>query len=114
VWWAFSEVSAADMARFFHHLLQLIPKQFVGYARWLLSTIESSQSWGIPAVARPEFQVFFKGGWLPKSEGLVNQVARLERPHETFALAVLTRGDPSMEYGESTIAGVTARLLGRR
>ena len=91
----------------------MIPGRFDGYARWLLSTIEPSESWGIPVIARPEFQVFFKGGWLPKSEGLVNQVGRLERPGIVFALAVLTGQDPSMVYGEQTIQGVTARLLGR-
>jgi hypothetical protein len=112
-WWGFTEISAADIARFFYKQDSLIPGQFDGYARWLLSTIEPSESWGIPAAARPEFQVFFKGGWLPKSEGLVNQAARLERPRDTFAMAVLTRGDPSMAYGEETIKGVTARLLGR-
>lgn len=111
--WGFTEVSAADLARFFLNQETLIPRQFEGYARWLLSTIEPSESWGIPAVARPEFQVFFKGGWLPEFEGLVNQVARLERPGIVFALAVLTIHDPSMVYGEQTIEGVTARLLGR-
>jgi hypothetical protein len=110
--WGFTEISAADMARFFSIQDSLIPHQFEGYARWLLSNIEPSESWGIPAVARPRFQVFFKGGWLPEIEGLVNQVARLERPHETFAMAVLTRDDPSMDYGEDTIEGVTALLLG--
>lgn len=112
-WWAFTEISAADIVRFFYHQDRLIPGQFVGYARALLSSIEPSQSWGIPTVARPEFRVFFKGGWLPKSEGLVNQAARLERPHDTFALAVLTRNDPSMAYGEETIEGVAEELLGR-
>jgi hypothetical protein len=111
--WGFTEVSAADLARFFFHQDELIPRRFVGYARWLLSTIEPSESWGIPAVARPEFQVFFKGGWLPEVEGLVNQVARLERPGIVLGLAVLTKHDPSMAYGEQTIEGVTARLLGR-
>jgi hypothetical protein len=111
--WGFTEVSAADLAGFFFHQEALIPRQFRDYARWLLSTIEPSESWGIPAVARPEFQVFFKGGWLPEFEGLVNQVARLERPGIVFALAVLTIRDPSMAYGEQTIEGVTARLLGR-
>ncbi len=110
--WGFTEISAADMARFFLIQDSLIPQRFVGYARWLLSNIEPSESWGIPAVARPRFQVFFKGGWLPEIEGLVNQVARLERPHDTFAMAVLTKGDPSMDYGEDTIEGVAARLLG--
>jgi hypothetical protein len=111
--WGFTEVSAADLARFFLHQDSLIPPRFVDYARWLLSTIEASESWGIPAVARPEFEVFFKGGWLPEVEGLVNQAARLERPHITFSMAVLTTHDPSMEYGEHTISGVTERLLGR-
>jgi hypothetical protein len=110
--WGFTEVSAADLARFFLHQDALIPRRFDGYARWLLSTIEPDESWGIPAVARPEFHVFFKGGWLPEVEGLVNQAARLERPGIVFALSVLTVHDPSMAYGEQTIEGVTARLLG--
>jgi hypothetical protein len=111
-WWAFTQVSAADMARFFYLQDKLIPRRFDGYARYLESTIEPSQSWGIPAVARPEFAVYFKGGWLPE-EGVFDQVARLERSHITFAVAVLTAGEPSMAYGEQTIAGVTQRLLGR-
>lgn len=111
-WWAFTQVSAADLAHFLYVQDTLIPHRFDGYARWLESTIEPSQSWGVPAVARPEFAVYFKGGWLPE-EGVVNQAARLERPRITFALALLSSDGPSMAYGEQTIAGVTLRLLGR-
>ncbi|HEX3910051.1 MAG TPA: serine hydrolase [Solirubrobacteraceae bacterium] len=111
--WGFTEVSAADLARFFYGQDRMIPPRFRDYARRLLSTIEAGESWGIPAVARPEFRVFFKGGWLPEVEGLVNQAARLERPGIKFSLAVMSTHDPSMEYGERTIEGVTARLLGR-
>jgi hypothetical protein len=46
-------------------------------------------------------------------EGLVNQAARLERSGISFSLAVLSTHDPSMQYGEHTIAGVIERLLGR-
>jgi hypothetical protein len=63
-------------------------------------------------VARPEFAVYFKGGWLVE-EGVVNQAARLERSGITFAVALLSSGDPSLAYGEQTIAGVAQRLLGR-
>ena len=107
-------LSAADLARFFYRQDSLIPGRFDGYARWLLSHIEASQSWGIPAAARPRFQVFFKGGWLPASEGLVNQAGRLERRRIHIAVAVLTTHDPSMAYGEESIAGVTARLIAKR
>ena len=111
-WWAFTQTSAADQARFFFALERLIPPRFSGYARGLLSGIEPSQSWGIPPVARPRWQVFFKTGQLP-SEGLFNEVGRLERPGVTFTIAVLTTGDPSMEYGEQTIHGVAGALLSR-
>jgi hypothetical protein len=111
--WGYTEVSAADLARFFYHQDAMIPPRYVDYARWLLSTIEAGESWGIPRVARPEFQVFFKGGWLPEVEGLVNQAGRLEGHGIVFAMAVMSTHDPSMEYGERTIEGVTARLLGR-
>jgi hypothetical protein len=112
-WWAFTQTSAADQARFFSLLAQLIPDQFYGYARGLLMGIDPSQSWGVPAVARSRWQVFFKGGWLPM-EGVVNQVARLERPGVTFTIAVLSSGEPSMGYGEQTIEGVARALLGGR
>ena len=40
-----------------------------------------------------------------------NPVARIEGHGRTFALAVMTDGDPSMTYGEGTIQGVAAALL---
>ncbi|MEA2315133.1 MAG: hypothetical protein QOI03_1825 [Solirubrobacteraceae bacterium] len=109
-WWAFTQTSAADQARLFFMLERLIPARFYGYARGLMSGIEPSQSWGIPPVARPGWEVFFKTGQLPE-EGLFNEVARLERRGVTFTIAVLTAGDPSMSYGQQTIEGVAATLL---
>jgi beta-lactamase class A len=110
--WIFTQISAADQARYFFMQDELIPARFRGYARYLLSSIAPDQSWGVPAAARPGWRVFFKGGWLPESLGLVNQVARLERGGQKFSVAVLTDGDPSMAYGELTIEGVAARLVG--
>jgi len=51
--WGFTEVSAADLARFFFHLDGLIPRRFDDYARWLLSGIEASESWGNPGGGAP-------------------------------------------------------------
>src|SRR5947208_16099818 len=84
-WWAFTQGSAADLARFFFDQDALIPPRFDGYARQLLSTIEASQSWGIPAIARPQFSVYSNGVWM-QEEGVVIQAARLERPRHTFGL----------------------------
>jgi hypothetical protein len=114
--WANAMISAADQARFFYEMKRLLPHEFRHYANHLLSHITSSESWGIPAVARPRgWKVYFKGGWRPTSRGqLVHQVARLRRPHMRIAMAVLTDGDPSMGYGINTIEGTTGRLLSRR
>jgi hypothetical protein len=111
--WANAMISAADQARFFFDIKRLVPHGFRHYALHLLSHITSSQSWGIPAVARPRgWTVFFKGGWRGTSRGqLVHQVARLERSHDRMALAVLTDGDPSMGYGIQSIEGTAGRLL---
>jgi hypothetical protein len=111
--WANAQISAADQAKFFFELDSLIPREFVGYARYLLSTIAGYESWGIPAVARPRgYNVFFKGGWRGTGLGqLVHQAARLEGPASTFSIAVMTDGDPSMGYGIETIQGVTGALL---
>jgi hypothetical protein len=111
--WGTALLSPADQARFFFEMDSLIPKEFVGYARFLLSTIEPSQSWAIPAVARPlGYKVFFKDGSEPVgSAQLVHQVARLEGHGRTFAMAVMTDGDPTMQYGIDTIAGVASALL---
>jgi hypothetical protein len=113
--WANAQISAADQARFFYNINHLMPRQFLRFGRSLFAHIASYQSWGIPHVARPDWRVLFKGGWRSTGRGqLVHQVARLERKHATFSLAVMTDGDPTMGYGIGTIEGVTARLVGGR
>ena len=111
--WGSAMISAADQAKFFFEMDKLIPHEFVGYARFLLSTIANYESWGIPAIARPlGYAVFFKGGWRPSPDiYLVHQIARVQGHHHTFSLAVMTDGDPDMSYGIDTIQGVTGALL---
>jgi Beta-lactamase enzyme family len=114
--WGNAQISAADQARYFLEMDGLIPARFRHYADHLLSHITGYEAWGIPAVARPRgWTVYFKGGWRGTGRGqLVHQVARLRKPHDRVAIAVMTDGDPSMEYGIETIEGVAARLLPRR
>jgi hypothetical protein len=110
----FSYVTAGDQARFFFNMDSYIPSQHRAFAHFLLSHIIDQQSWGIPRVARPSWQVFFKGGWIgPKKDPftLVNQVARLQRGDLTWSMAVLTSGNPGWPYGPVTLEGVAQRLL---
>jgi hypothetical protein len=52
--WGTALLSPADQAHFFFIMDSLIPKEFVGYARFLLSTIDPSQSWGVPVIVQLE------------------------------------------------------------
>jgi hypothetical protein len=109
--WGVSQITAADQARFFLRIDELVPPAHRRYARKLLSSVTKGQRWGIAPVARRRnLKAFFKGGWVP---GITHQVALLERRRDgqRIALAVLTRNSPSMAYGEETIEGIAARVL---
>jgi hypothetical protein len=112
--WGIARITAENQARFFADIVDLTAPVYRDYARALLLSIAAEQSWGIPEVARPQWQVFFKGGWLTNERGsLVHQVARLEREGSSWAIAVLTDGNPSDGYGRETIRGIGEHLLRR-
>ena len=115
-WWTDAQITPADQARFFYNMDRLIPKQHVGFARGLLSSIVSYQSWGVAKAGRARgWKVYFKGGWRGTARGqLVHQAARLEMPGERIVIVVMTDGDPSMGYGIATVEGIAARVLSAR
>jgi hypothetical protein len=113
--WGRAKLTPCDQALFFLHMDPLVPRAHRAFARQLLSHIVGYESWGIPEIARPAgWAVFFKGGWRTTTRGqLVHQIARLERKGEpSIAIAVMTDGDPDMDYGIGTIRGITKQLLG--
>jgi hypothetical protein len=111
--WALSQVTAADQARFFADMDRLIPAGRRGLARALLSRFGRYRGWGIPQVAlRLGWRPFFKDGWIPTARGQsLLQVVRLERRGVTFTVAVFADGQPTPEYGVTTIRDVAWLLL---
>jgi len=109
--WAGARITAADQARFFLRIDELVPAVHRRYARKLLSSIIGPQRWGIARVARRErVKVFFKGGW---RADVTHQVALLERSGRRIGLAVLTTHSPSMAYAVETIERIAIRVLER-
>jgi Beta-lactamase enzyme family len=111
--WGAVHFSAADQARFFLRVDRLVPPRSRGYARGLLSSIVGYQRWGFARFSvRRGWRTFFKGGWRQTGLGsLVHEAALFERGGRRFALAVLTDGNPSHDYGAETLRGVARRLF---
>jgi hypothetical protein len=109
--WGLSTITAREQARFFFRLQRYIPERHRAYAMHLLTRIISRQRWGIPPVAPDGWKLHFKGGWSGRPSWRVNQVMLLRKPPRRFSLAILTREQPSKEYGEHSIEGVAKRLL---
>jgi Beta-lactamase enzyme family len=110
--WGGCQVTARDQARFFLRIRALLPRLHRRYAMSLLRRIVPYERWGIPPAAPEGWHPYFKGGWFRDDDGWrVHQAALLRKGGRRIAIAVLSRGSPSLEYGAATIAGVTARLL---
>ena len=109
--WGLSEITPGEQARFFWRLERYIPERHENYAMRLLSRIVPSQRWGIPPAAPRGWKLHFKGGWSGRPSWRINQVMLLRRPQRRFSVAILTREQPSKNYGQQTIEGVARRLL---
>ena len=109
--WGYAQISAADMALLFSRLDRVLPARDREFAKGLLGSVVAEQSWGIPAAAEG-WSARFKGGWRTTEAGqLVSQAAELRRDGRAISLAVLTDGQPSMEYGIATVEGVAERVV---
>jgi Beta-lactamase enzyme family len=111
-YWANAQLSARDMARFMDRLNEVLTGPHADFAAGLLAAIIPEQRWGIPEATPEGWRIRFKGGWRGTELGqLVHQIARLERGRRDLALAVLTDGQPTMDYGIETVRGIAERLL---
>jgi D-alanyl-D-alanine dipeptidase len=115
-YWASARITALDQARLFLRVDRIVPRGNRAYARRLLASIVSYERWGFSRFAqRAGFRAFFKGGWRGTASGrLLHEAALFERRGTRFAMAVLSDGNPTHEYGTDTLRGVAARIFGRR
>jgi beta-lactamase family protein len=110
--WGGSDIDASDQTRFFLHYDAHIVARHRATAMQLLRTIVPEQRWGVGRVRPDGWRLYFKGGW-GSGTGLVDhQVALLTHGRHRVAVAVLTTGNPNHAYGQQTLRGVFARLLG--
>jgi hypothetical protein len=111
--WGYAQVTAADMARFFSRVREVLPRPHRQTGMGLLASIAPEQRWGIPRAAGEHWKVHFKGGWRETGAGeLVHQAALLRGDDgRRMSIAVLTDAQPSRAYAIHTVRGVAGRLL---
>jgi hypothetical protein len=110
--WSNVKVTAADMASFMFRLDRLLDVPNGDAGSEMLASVISSQAWGIPQAAPEDALVRFKGGWRPGETGqLVHQAAAVSIDGDTYAIAVLTDGNPDQAYGRDTIRMVADALF---
>jgi Beta-lactamase enzyme family len=109
--WGLSLTTARDQTLFFLRLEQLLPDRHRAYALRLLQNIVPSQRWGMGQTIPEGWTLHFKGGWGSGTGAVDHQVGLLRRGEHRVAIAVMTVGNPSHEYGKATLEGVSRRLL---
>jgi beta-lactamase family protein len=109
--WGLSRIDAADQARYFLHVDELVAPRHRAYAMRLLNTVTPTQRWGIARVQPFGWRLYFKGGWGSGTGWVDHQVALLTRGDERVSVAILTHLDSSHAYGKETLRGIAARLL---
>ena len=109
--WGLSTVSARDQASFMFRLERYIPERHESYARYLLSHIARSQRWGLGRLNRPNWDLFFKGGWGTGTGAVCHQVAFLERGDKRIAVAIMILDSPDHAYATETSRALGDRLL---
>lgn len=108
--WGDTRITAAGQTKLFLRIDRYVVRRHRATALRLLRTVVAPQRWGIARAPRPGWALHFKGGWGDYGE-VDHQVALLTRGQRRIAVAILTTGFPSHDYGKQTLEGVARRLL---
>jgi beta-lactamase class A len=109
--WGSTGITAAGQTKLFLRIDRFVVRRHRKTAMRLLGSVVAAQRWGVARAAPPSWALYFKGGWGSGSGAVDHQVALLRRGRRRVAVAVLTTGSPTHEYGKETLEGVARRLL---
>ena len=104
--WGLTTITAGAQARFFCRIERFVPKRHRDYALRLLSRIVAA-----PALGDPAGRAGAAGSSTSRAAGRaapswrINQVMLLRRPPRRFALAILTREQPSQDLRRAVDRG---------
>ena len=117
--WGESGASAHAVAALFAELAlgERISAATRTQALALLAAVIPEQRWGVSAgleAQRPHWRIALKNGWYPTTAGgwRVNSAGLIsdDRGEPRYVIAVLTAGQPDLDYGIATIEEITRQI----
>jgi Beta-lactamase enzyme family len=112
--WGLTEVNAHDELLLLRLLVtknKVLDGASRAYALNLMAQVIPSQRWGAPAGAPANVTVHVKNGWLPDPAlWVINSIGDFTHRGGAYSIAILTRDNPSMAYGVSTVASVASPI----
>ncbi len=110
--WSITSTTAADQVALVRDLVlpnRVLTDPSRAFVLNLMEHVIPSQAWGISAGVAPGATVALKGGDMPVGAGtVINSIGWVRGHGRDYAIAVLTTGDPSAQYGIQTLSIVSA------
>jgi beta-lactamase class A len=114
--WGLTTTTPADQITLLRQLVApgtLLAPDARSYALSLLENVTQDQRWGVSSGVPAGVTVALKNGWLPLdaagTDWQINSVGWVSGAGRDYLIAVLTTGNPSEQYGISTVNALSAR-----
>lgn len=105
-WWGHSTTTTRDLVQLMNHLVlgtYLSPGRRA-YVRELMSTVTSTQTWGLGDGLPDDVHVELKNGWGPRSDGYrLNCVGHVSGRGRSYQMSILSRSANGYTYGQATV-----------
>ncbi|WP_255945546.1 class A beta-lactamase-related serine hydrolase [Streptomyces odontomachi] len=110
--WGLSQVTAGDQLKLLQLLTSdnpVLDRPARTYALNLMRRVVPEQRWGVSAGAPGTAAVHLKNGWLPRTTHgwRVHSIGAFTDGGHDDGIVVLSQGDPTMDYGITTIQGAS-------
>jgi hypothetical protein len=115
-YWGLTEVNAHDELTLLRLLVTsnaVLDSASRTVALRLMSQVVAAQRWGVSADAPADVTVHLKNGWLPDPDlWVINSIGDFTSPGGAYSIAILTRENPTMDYGVDTVQAVASVING--
>jgi beta-lactamase class A len=110
--WGLTQTTALDQLKVVNAVAYpggLLSDSSATAADGLLDRVEADQRWGVSGGVPASASVELKNGWLPESNGwIINSIGHVYGDGADYTIAVMTSGNPSEQYGISTIQNLAS------